>query len=331
MAGCLIFRVERVFGSYDPSLVDKLERLLNLTVALLHTPRALTKDELRERIPGAYPDDETAFHRSFERDKDDLRLLGIPLVTEEVPGSDPPITGYRISPEDHYLKEPGLDPDELAALHLAATAIGFGSDRGLDAVRKLGGSTGTVSPGRVATLPADPRLEPLFTAMADRRAVTFAYKGAERTVDPYRLDFQRGHWYLSAFDVSKDDERLFRVDRIEGEVSSGEAGSFEPPATEVPGLRLSPWELGEGEPVAAQVLVDADQAAWAVHQVGDDAVVEHHDDGSVVIEVQVTNRDAFRSFVLEMLEHAEVLAPAELRDELVAWVTASAAPAPGDR
>jgi predicted DNA-binding transcriptional regulator YafY len=314
--------VERVFGSYDLSGVDKLERLLNLTVALLHTPRTLTKDELRERIPGAYPEDETAFHRAFERDKDDLRLLGIPLITDEVPGSDPPITGYRILPEDYYLPDPGLDPDELGALHLAATAIGFGSDRGLDAVRKLGGAPGDASPSLVATVPADDRLEPLFSAMAERRPVTFTYKGGERSVDPYRLDFQRGHWYLSAFDRTKDDERLFRVDRIEGDVAVGEAGSFDPPATEVPGLRLSPWELGEGEPVAARVLVDPDQAAWAVHQVGDDAVVEHREDGSVVIEVQVTNRDAFRWFVLERLDHAEVLEPVELRDELVAWLTA---------
>lgn len=305
--------------------MDKLERLLNLTVALLHTPRALSKEELRERIPGAYPEDETAFHRAFERDKDDLRVLGVPLVTEPVAGSDPPLTGYRISKDEYYLPELDLDADELGALHLAATAIGFGSERGLDALRKLGGATGDASSAVVATLPSDPRLEPLFAAMADRCTATFGYKGDQRTVDPYRLDFQRGHWYLSAFDASRDDERLFRVDRIEGDVTLGEAGTFDPPTTEVPGLRLAPWELGEGDAVTARVLVDADQAPWAVHQVGDDAVVEHLDDGAVVLEVQVTNHDAFRSFVLEMLEHAEVLEPRELRDELVAWVSAAGA------
>jgi proteasome accessory factor B len=301
--------------------VDKLERLLNLTVALLHTPRALTKEELRERIPGAYPDEEAAFHRAFERDKDDLRVLGIPLGTEEVPGSDPPVIGYRILAAEYYLPDPGLEPDELGALHLAATAVGFGTDRGLAGLRKLGGTPGEASTTRVATVPADPRLEPLFGAMADRRTASFAYKGQRREVDPYRLDFQRGHWYLTAFDRTRDDERLFRVDRIEGEVTTGEPRSFEPPATEVPGLSLSPWEVGDGEPLVARVAVDADQAPWAVHQVGDDAVVEHHEDGSVVLRVEVVNRDAFRSFVLELLDHAEVLEPAELRDDLLGWVS----------
>ncbi|OWY62935.1 hypothetical protein B7486_55765, partial [cyanobacterium TDX16] len=188
--------------------MDKLERLLNLTVALLHTPRALTKDELRERIPGAYPDEETAFHRAFERDKDDLRVLGIPLVTEEVPGSDPPIIGYRISAQDYYLPDPGLEPDELGALHLAATAVGFGTERGLAGLRKLGGTEGAASTTRVANVPADPRLEPLFAAMAERRSASFRYKSDARQVDPYRLDFQRGHWYLTAFDHTRDDERL---------------------------------------------------------------------------------------------------------------------------
>jgi predicted DNA-binding transcriptional regulator YafY len=303
--------------------VDKLERLLNLTVALLHTPRPLTKDELRERIPGAYPDDEAAFHRAFERDKDDLRILGVPLAAEPVPGTDPPLTGYRILGDEYYLPDPGLEPDELAALHLAASAVGFGTERGFDAIRKLGGQEGGAPAGAapVATLPADPHLEPLFEAMGGRRAASFTYRGEPREVDPYRLDFQRGHWYLTAFDHGRDDERLFRVDRIEGDVQIGTEASFEPPATEVPGLRLSPWELGEGDAVTATVLVDADQAAWAVHRAGDDAVLEHRDDGSVVLGLQVTNPHAFRSFVLELLDHAEVLAPPELRDDLVAWVT----------
>lgn len=320
-----LHRVERPPRPYARRLVDKLERLLNLTVALLHTPRPLTKDEVRERIPGAYPEDEAAFHRAFERDKDDLRVLGIPLVTQEVAGTDPPVLGYRIPADEHYLADPGLEPDELGALHLAATAIGFGSDRGLAALRKLGGTEGSASPSRVAHVPADPRLEPLFAALAERRTASFTYKGTPRRVDPYRLDFQRGHWYLTAYDHTREDERLFRVDRIEGGVEPGEPASFDPPATEVPGLSLSPWEVGEGEPLAALVAVDADQAPWAVHQVGDDAVVEHGSDGSVVLRIEVVNRDAFRSFVLELGDHAEVLEPQVLREDLVDWVSGQVA------
>lgn len=303
--------------------MDKLERLLNLTVALLHTPRPLTRDELRSRIPGAYPEDEIAFHRAFERDKDDLRLLGVPLLTEAVPGTDPPLTGYRIPADEYYLPDLDLEADELAALHLAATAVGFGTERGLEGLRKLGADPGGPvdgTDGIQATLPADPRLEPLFAAVAERRPVRFGYRDQDRRVDPYRLDFQRGHWYLTGFDHARADERLFRVDRITGSVEVGDRDGFEPPSTEVPGLRLSPWELGEGEPQEARVLVDADQAAWAVHQVGEEHVAERRDDGAVVLALSVTNVDAFRSFVLGLLEHAEVLEPAELRQDLVGWL-----------
>ena len=69
--------------------MDKLERLLNLTAALLHTSRPLTAEEIRERVPG-YPDNLVAFRRTFERDKDDLREMGIPLAVESVESEERP-------------------------------------------------------------------------------------------------------------------------------------------------------------------------------------------------------------------------------------------------
>ena len=84
---------------------------------------------------------------------------------------------------------------------------------------------------------------------------------------------------------------------------------------------------GDDEPIRAQVLVDASHAAWVVDELGAPAVVERRADGSVVVALDVVNREAFRSFVLGLLEHAEVLAPPELRDDIVAWLRAVAAPA----
>ena len=75
--------------------MDKLERLLNLTAALLDADRVLSANELRHRI-GGYPEAKASFRRTFERDKEDLRKMGIPLRVENVPGADPPIDGYRI-------------------------------------------------------------------------------------------------------------------------------------------------------------------------------------------------------------------------------------------
>jgi proteasome accessory factor B len=302
----------------------KLERLLNVTAALLETRRPLTADEIRRRIPG-YPERDDAFRRAFERDKDDLREMGIPLEVVPVEGSDPPITGYVIPPDRYYLADPGLDPDELAALQLAAVMIRLGdtdTDGGLDAVRKLGGREATPVDGRdaqVASLPRPEHLSLLFEAVTSRRAAKFRYSGVDRDVEPYRLDFHKGRWYLTAHDSGRDAERRFRLDRFESSVTVGDPGAFERPA-HVAGVTLDAWELGEGEPVAARLLVDADQVGPARSQLPADTVWEERPDGSAVATIGVINIDAFRSFVLAFLDHAEVLGPPALRDAMVGWL-----------
>ncbi|HEX2382322.1 MAG TPA: WYL domain-containing protein [Acidimicrobiales bacterium] len=304
----------------------KLERLLNLTAALLETPRPLTADEIADRIFG-YPEDKVAFRRAFERDKDALREMGIPIVMTELTGADPPQTGYRIPKDQYYIRDPGLEPDELAALHLAASAIRLEGVEGTAGLWKLGGvvpQTTSSAPATVAAIPVDDRLVELFGAVGDRRQVTFTYRDEQRAVDPYRLDFHRGRWYVTGYDHGRADERVFRLDRIGGEVEAGTARSFEPPSVAVPGARAEPWQLGEGEPVRARVLVEADQAAIAIGIVGPEAVAEQRSDGSIVVELPVSNPDGFRAFVVGFLDHAEVLGPAELRGDLVDWLRAIA-------
>ena len=318
-----------------PSPTAKLERLLNLTAALLETGKPLTGAQIATRVAG-YPAGKAAFHRQFERDKEDLREMGIPITTLEIVEGELPETGYRIRKADYYLQDPGLEPDELAALHLAASAVRLDGIEGTGAMWKLGGVPHTTKErnaidrrhGGLAAIPAGDAVVTAFGAVAERRSLSFRYRDADRTVDPYRLDFQRGRWYLTGFDHLRDDERVFRLDRVEGAVKAGAPRSFERPVTSVPGARLEPWQLGEGEPVRAQVLIDAGQAPIAVAVVGADAVIETRDDGSVVVELPVTNTDGFRSFVLSFLEHAEVLGPQALRADMIAWLDAMAANAP---
>lgn len=307
--------------------MDKLERLLNLIAALLETPRALSAEEIHDRVPGYADDVGPTFRRAFERDKDDLREMGIPLRVESVPGSDPPVTGYRIPRSEYYLRDPGLDPDELAALNLAATAVRMDGAHGLGGLWKLGGVPSTDDEDAVTPLgelPTDPNLVLAFQAVAERRRLEFDYRGARRTLDPHRLDFQLGRWYLSGHDHLRGGDRNFRLDRIEGAVEAGPAAAFDRPDGSAPGLELAAWQLGEGEPVVAELLVDADHAALARHELGDDAVAGERADGSVVFSVPVTNRAGFRSLVLGFLDHAEVLGPPDLRDELVSWLVAMA-------
>ncbi|HZB70560.1 MAG TPA: hypothetical protein VE395_00375, partial [Acidimicrobiales bacterium] len=119
----------------------KLERLLNLTALLLETPRPLSAQEIRERL-GAYPEELESFRRAFERDKDDLRAMGVPLEVAEVPGVVPAIEGYRIPKDRYYLRDPGLTPDELAALRMAASVVRLDGLSAREGLLKLGGLVG---------------------------------------------------------------------------------------------------------------------------------------------------------------------------------------------
>jgi proteasome accessory factor B len=306
--------------------VDKLERLLTLLMTLLHTNRPLSAAELADKVPGYPPLDQLAtFRRAFERDKESLREMGVPLVVAEIPGSDPPLEGYRVRPEDYYLRDPGLDRDELAALHLAASAVRMEGVGGVEGLWKLGGVVrDDEAPGAgdgLVRIPGGPALAVLFEALHERRLVTFSYKGQDRQVDPQRLDFQSGRWYLRGHDRSRDAERSFRVDRIEGEVVASAPGTAAPvPDGAVPGVPDQPWQLAVEEPLTARVRIDAAQAPWALQHLGPGSVTETGPDGSVVVTLEVTNREGFRSFVLTFLEHAEVLDPPELRDDLLAWL-----------
>ena len=305
---------------------DRLERLGNLVAALLEAPRPLTRDQLRERVPG-YAEDEAAFRRTFERDKESLRQMGIPISVEVLDPTTPDSAeGYRVRREQYELPDPGLKPDELAALHLAASGVQLEGITGTEALWKLGGDTagganGSVDAGPTVALPGSEELAVLFGAIADRRTIRFAYKAEDREVDPYRLSFRNNHWYLAGGDHGRGGDRVYRLDRFETTpVWVTEPGAFERPPN-AGGPPPHPWQLGDENPVDVTVLVDGDQAGWVASEVGESAVRERRPDGSVVVELQVSNRAAFRSFVLGFLEHAEVLAPPEFRTDMVDWLT----------
>jgi proteasome accessory factor B len=301
----------------------KLERLLNLTALLLDTRRPLPAERIQEELE--YPEDLRSFRRAFERDKDELRSMGIPILVEKVPGTLPAVDGYRIPREEYALRDPGLTTEELAALHLAASAVQVEDLPATTGLLKLGGMVdgGARDLGiQVAPLPADPNLGRLFEAVARRSPVELAYHGEVRVIDPYRLEFQRGRWYLTGYDHLRDEERNYRLDRVEGEVAVlADRPPFDPPRTARPGQARGVWELGAEEPVRARLRIGGPQVGWALQHLGPDHVVEQSGDGSIVVELPVTNRAAFRSFVLSFLEHAEILEPPELREDLVAWLS----------
>lgn len=303
--------------------MSKLERLLNLLALLLDTGHPLTAEEIQARVPG-YSDDHAAFRRTFERDKAELREMGVPVEVARVPGTEPPQDGYRVDRRAYAGQDPQLEPDELAALYLAANMVRVGDLPLGDPFWKLGGNPSGAAGEDLVDIPAHPNLPPLFDAAASGRQVRFRYNDALRTVDPHQLGFSRGHWYLWGFDHLREEVRAYRVDRIQGDVEVLGAAAARPEGR-TRHRALAGWELGDAEPVDALLLVDADQTAWAAHQLGEDAVVERRDDGSAVFRLTVSNPEGFRSFVLTFLEHAEVLEPPELRRDLIDWLERLAA------
>lgn len=222
----------------------KTERLLNLVLVLLYTRRPLTRAQIREAVPqyGQAASDE-AFQRMFERDKDELRGLGIPLVTQQVSSYWDDEEGYRIHQRDYALPDIEFEPDELAVLGLASRAWTAASltAPAASALRKLRASG--VERDDEAPIGIEPRLravEPAFDPVRDavtrQRPIGFAYRrpgGAEaiqRRIQPWAMLSWHGAWYVSGFDLDREAARLFRLSRIEGEVRGvGTPGSYEIP------------------------------------------------------------------------------------------------------
>lgn len=297
----------------------KLDRLLNLTAALLDTRVPLTADELRLRVPGYSSDSDEAFHRAFERDKDDLRELGIPIETVTVEHHEQPRAAYTIHPETYALPDPRFELDELAAIQLAAAAVQL---EGLDdepdeALRKLGGTPASShAPETLGEVPTPAVLLDLFVAVLEHRPITFRYGPDERRVHPYRLQFERGRWYVTGFDLERDAKRSFRLDRITDGVHSGDPGAFEPP-DDPAGVRLRPWELGDEEPAEALLLLDAAVSRAVLNEDPGLRVHERREDGSVVLTLTVRDPGALHGFVLNLLDRAELLSPEWMRQDLV--------------
>lgn len=301
--------------------IDKLERQLGLLAALLHTERPLRASEIQVQVEG-YPQESVAFRRAFERDKEDLRRLGIPLAVERTESFDGSIDGYRVSQSEYYLHDLGLEPDEVIALSVALRLIRLEGVAADDALWKLGGASADDNEApALAAISMGPAVTQFHEAITNRAPVSFDYRGEARTVEPWRLAFRRGQWYLNGYDTARSDARSFRLDRIEGAVEIGAKGAAVAPRSDPAGER-QPWQFAteEEHTFTARVAIDASHARWAQHHLTDAVVVAEHDDGAIEIELEVTNVSAFRSLVLSMFEAAEILAPEELRADMIRWL-----------
>ncbi len=308
----------------------KLERLLNLFTVLMQATRPLTRDEIRASLPkGAYSTDEVAFLRTFDRDKNDLRDLGVDLLMESAPNEYPPKEGYRIDREAYGVVVPVLDAEESTSLALATAIVRIDPDFPGVPVWLLeeGAGDGEAMVDMPGTdIPAGPTVRRLMRAVTERRVVGFGYRGEERTVEPHRLVFAKGRWQLTGHDRLRDAVRQFRSDRIEGEVTISDETFDQPELTREVEIdhawRFGGQAAGAEDAFTIRMRVDARHVAWLEGFLGADADIERSDDGTAIVSEQVRDLAAFRSFALTFLDGAEIIGPAEARADMVAWLEA---------
>jgi proteasome accessory factor B len=222
---------------------SKTERLLQVVLCLTQTRRFVTRDQLRSAIPDYLAcRTNDAFERMFERDKNELRELGIPLETGAVAGIDDD-PGYRIDRDTYGLPPLMLTRDEMTAVALAARVWREQgpASAAARALLKVSADGIDVDPTELPAI--EPRLSggeaafaPLTTAVTERRPVRFGYRTSrdvqtiDRHLQPWGVVSQRGRWYVVGHDTDRDAVRVFRLSRIEGPViPDGAAGDYAVP------------------------------------------------------------------------------------------------------
>ncbi len=210
----------------------KTERLLNLVIALLYTKTPLSKARIRAAVPQYQASGDEAFDRMFERDKEELRTLGIPLRTEEIDPFFDDEAGYRIDRREYQLPEIEFAADEVAVIGMASRAWSQASLAGpaAQAMRKLqvvGIEADEASVAGVEPLlhTTEPAFEEVRTATIAGRAIRFEYRASragvaeQRHLQPWALTNWHGRWYVTGHDLGRDAPRVFRLDRITSGVS----------------------------------------------------------------------------------------------------------------
>ena len=310
----------------------KTERLLNLVICLLATRRFLGVQEIRTAVPGYEQGSEEAFRRMFERDKEELRELGIPLETGTHSAVHEDEPGYRIARRDYELPEIVLEPDEAAALGLAArlwqsAPLAGATGRALLKLQAAGVEPGAAPAALEPRVAAnEPAFEGCLAAVRDGRALSFAYRTSggsgpsQRHVEPWGVVSWRGRWYLVGHDTDRDAERVFRMSRIVGTATPvGPAGAVVPP--EGTDLRALVGRMAVDEPRTTARVSLRPGAGWELRREATGRADDPDRQGWTVVEVGFTDPERFADRVVGYGADAVVLSPPEGRAAVVRRLT----------
>jgi proteasome accessory factor B len=305
--------------------LQKSERLINLTMALLASRRYLTKAEIFRSVEGYSGTPET-MERMFERDKNDLRDLGLEIEV----GSEDPLfedeAGYRINPKRYSLDIGELDQTELALLSLAANQWqnSLLSKSGQRAIRKFESIEGVQEPVSLALpfvkseIPAE-HFALLWDAVESRKEVAFTYhslQSTKRRIAPYGLGLHHGFWYLIGLDLDKAEIRNFKIVRIDSDLSVGKkAGVFERPTD----FSLSAY-FHHKESERDQQSAILDIRVGKAQEIRAVASVQPLNDDWDRVQISYSSKRELLELVAKALTSAIIVEPLDLREEFVCWM-----------
>ncbi len=310
----------------------KTERILNLTICLLVSGRYLPKSRIREAVEGYHNLSDAAFERTFERDKDELRSLGVPI---EVGSFDPLFDdepGYRILSSEFALPAIDLDAEEASVVGVAARVWRHASmaESTRSAIAKLRAAGVEPDASQLASLEpsvqaSEPGFEMLWNAVLDRARVSFTYRdGSPRTLEPWGLTSFRGRWYVLGWDVDRAATRMFKLSRMTDlprRVSR--AGSYEVPADL--DLRRLARSLSPREPTETAVLAIRAGKAPALARRGEPTTSDVQlQAGFAVYAVGFGDLHSAAEEISQYAADVVVLEPPELRELVIRGLTAVA-------
>ena len=298
-------------------MADRAERLVNLTIALLEARAPMTLADIRAKTGYYVQGDPEAGRRMFERDKDALRSMGIPLRTVTASGGTGDV-GYVLDRREYELPPIQLSVEEMNALAVALSAV---SDRtaatGFAKVQAAGPDPSEAPRSPAVTSPLPASADILTEAIAARQVVTFRYRTAageesDRTIDPWTLVARRGRAYVIGRDHDKDQQRAFRLDRVTSQVKAvGDPDAFAPPTGIDVAAATSPPSL---DAVAATIVVDREQR-WLVEREG--GVEVDRDEQAITYEV-AGPENVLVQLACSLGARGQVQEPAALRAAVIA-------------
>ena len=188
---------------------------MNLAICLLMARRFIEKTQIRQVVEGYHDLSDAAFERTFERDKDELRTMGVPVETGSNNALFPDEVGYRIRRKDFELPAIEFTPAETAALGLAATVweSATQAEHAVSALAKLRAAGVDPDPGGSPGWRSISGNQPSQHLTAPARAHHPLDYRDRRTVEPWTMTYRRGAWYLYGRDRGKGEPRMFKVTR----------------------------------------------------------------------------------------------------------------------